>query len=245
MWIIPVTQASLRHRALGESLSTGVAGLDDILGGGYRRSSCTLITGTSGTGKTTFACSFVLAAVEAGDRVLYLDFEESWDALVSCMVSPGLDLTPARESGRLRFLSTMPESQGIEEHLIQAFRAIDKFEPDHLIVDAISACRRMGSTHAAFDYLLRLMDQCKARGITTLLTNLTSPADAAREITGIDLSSVIDTVVLLRYVETGGGYKRELGILKSRGRAHSKRIHAFHITDHGIEIDRTEVAGGE
>lgn len=238
-WIIPVTQASLRHAGLGESLSSGVDQLDEILGGGYRRNACTLLTGNSGTGKTTFACAFALSMVSLGERVLYLDFEESWDALVSCMLSTGLDMRPAKDSGKLKFVSKMPESQGIEEHLIQAFRAFEDFEPQHLIIDAISACRRMGSEQAAFDYLIRIIDHCKQRSITTLLTNLTSVMAPGREITGIDLSSVIDTVIVLRNVEKQGRYVRDLGVLKSRGRAHSNHIHEFRITDNGFEIERT------
>ncbi len=245
VWIIPVTQTSLRHCSHGESLSSGVAKMDEILGGGYPRASCTLITGSSGTGKTTFACSFALSAVNAGERVLYLDFEESWDALSSCMLSPGIDLRPAHESGRLRFLSAMPESQGIEEHLISVYRTIEEFQPNHLVLDAISACRRMGSSHAAFDYLLRLVDHCKQRGITCLLTNLTSTTDASQEITGIDLSSVIDTVVIVRNVEAQGGFKRELSVLKSRGRGHSNLIYDFRITDGGVVIAQKEATDGE
>jgi circadian clock protein KaiC len=178
--------------------------------------------------------------VSVGERILYLDFEESWDALVSCMLSPGLDMRLAMDSGKLKFLSNMPESQGIEEHLIQAFRAIEDFNPQHLIIDAISACRRMGSDHAAFDYLIRIIDHCKQRGITTLLTNLISVMGPDREITGIDLSSVIDTVIVLRNVEKQGRFIRDLGVLKSRGRAHSSRLHEFRITDNGIEIIETE-----
>lgn len=114
------------------------------MSGGYQRCSCNLITGTSGTGKTTFACSLARSASLNGERVFYLNFEESLDAMSSCMLSPGIDLRPSFDSGRLRFLSAMPESQGIEEHLIQSFRIIEEFEPSFLIVDAISACRRMG-----------------------------------------------------------------------------------------------------
>jgi len=237
VWIIPVTRASLSQRALGSAVSSGVPGLDAILSGGYRRGSCTLITGTSGTGKTTFACAFVRSVASLGERLLYLDFEESWEAIVSCMTSSGIDLREPLGSGHLRFLSVMPESQGIEEHLIQVFRAIEDFQPAFMVVDAISACRRMGSEHAAFDYLLRLIDHCKARGITTLLTNLTAFQSETEEITGIDLSSVIDTVIILRNTESAGAFRRELAILKSRGRNHSNRVHEFRITGHGIEID--------
>jgi circadian clock protein KaiC len=240
VWIIPVTQTSLQHQALGACLSSGVAGLDALLDGGYRRSSCVLISGYSGTGKTTFACSFVASIIAQGERLLYLNFEESWDALVSCMISPGIDLQQSLASGNLRFVSTMPESQGIEEHLIQAFQEIEAFQPRHLVLDAISACRRMGSAHAAFDYLLRLMDHCKERGVTAVLTNLTASPEPVNEITGIDLSSVIDTVILLRNIEREGCFVRELAVLKSRGRAHSRLIHEFQITNRGVVITAKE-----
>ncbi len=236
VWIIPVTRANLQHHAFGESISTGISDLDELLDGGYRRNSCTLISGSSGTGKTTFVCSFAVSAAAKGEKILYLDFEESWESLTSCMVSPGIDLKKAKKTGNLYFQSSMPESQGIEEHLIRAFRKIEEFKPKYLIVDAISACRRMGSSHAAFDYLLRLINHCKTIGITSLLTNLTDTKDARDEITGIDLSSVIDTVILLRNLESEGRFTREIGILKSRGRKHSESIHQFKITDAGIQI---------
>jgi len=152
------------------------------------------------------------------------------------MLSPGIDLRPALESGFLRFLSVMPEAQGIEEHLIQAFRGIEELKPEIVIVDAISACRRMGSRNSAFDYLLRLIDHCKTIGITSLLTNLTDSIKETQEITGIDLSSMIDTVIILRNVEQNGQFQRELSVLKARGRLHSNKIHAFQISDHGVSV---------
>lgn len=243
VWIIPITRANLMHQALGDSLQSGVSGLDPLLGGGYRRNSCTLISGSSGTGKTTFACSFIVAVIARAERILYFDFEESFEAISSCMISTGIDMDATHRSGYLRFVSVMPESQGIEEHLIQAFCEIERFQPKHLIIDAISACRRMGSSHAAFDYLLRLVDHCKKRGITVLLTNLSGASDAKDELTGFDLSSVIDTVIILRNVESHGRFIRELAILKSRGRAHSNRVHEFRITSHGIKIDAKEEEG--
>ncbi len=236
VWIIPVTATSLSHTALGDPISSGVAELDTLLGSGYRRGSCTLIAGTSGTGKTTFAASFTRDATARGERVFYLDFEESLEALLSCMSSLDIDLQPALDSGKLEFVSAMPESQGIEEHLIQAFKVMERFSPNFIIVDAISACQRMGSHHAAFDYLLRLVDHCKQLGITTVLTNLTSNTKETLEITGMDLSSMIDTVIILRNTERNGEYVRELAILKSRGQAHSNKVHEFTLSAHGIKI---------
>jgi len=94
----------------------------------------------------------------------------------------------------------------------------------------------MGSEQASFEYLLRLIDHCKSRGITALLTNLTPTGAPGDTITGIDLSSVIDTVILLRHVEVRGELNRTLLILKSRGQRHSNRAQEFLITDNGIEL---------
>ena len=96
----------------------------------------------------------------------------------------------------------------------------------------------MGTHHSAFDYLLRLIDYCKRRGITSFLTNLTSSIDRPNEITGIDLSSVIDTVIQVRHTERHGEMNRSLVIIKSRGRHHSHKVWEFAITDTGIEIRR-------
>ncbi|ARN55893.1 circadian clock protein KaiC [Sedimentisphaera salicampi] len=234
--IIPVTTTSLQHKGLGKSVSSGVEKLDELLGGGYRRNSCNLISGTSGTGKTTLVCSFVSSICQNGEKALYIDFEESQQAVVEGMLSPGINLKAHIDKGLLKFHPVMPEALGVEEHLVRVFRLIEEFNPGFLVVDAISACRRMGDKHAAFDYILRLINYCKQRGITTLLTNLADNEREGREITGIDLSSVIDTVILLRNVEFQGRLNRLLLILKSRARAHSNQCHLFKITDNGIKI---------
>jgi len=236
LWIIPVTETQLTHIPLGKTIPTGVQGLDELMGGGYMTSSCNLITGTSGTGKTTFAASFSRTTTARQERVLYINFEESPASMVGCMLSPNIDLRPALETGLLRFLSVMPEAQGIEEHLIQAFRTMEELNPHVVIVDAISACRRMGSRNSAFDYLLRLIDHCKTLGVTILLTNLTDSIKDTQEITGIDLSSMIDTVIILRNVEQDGRFQRELSVLKARGRWHSNYVHSFQISSKGVFV---------
>ena len=169
--LIPVSKTELTHQPLGPKVSSGLAGLDAMLDGGYRRASCILIAGTSGTGKTTLASTFAQAACRRGEKVLYLSFEESQEAMVAGMLSAGIDLRPALRARRLLVQTALPEAMGSDNHLIRALEAIDTFKPDHLILDAISACVRMGSEQAAFDYLMRLVGVVKERGITCILTN--------------------------------------------------------------------------
>ena len=126
---------------------------------------------------------------------------------------------------------------GSDNHLIRAMEAIDSFKPDHLILDAISACVRMGSEQAAFDYLMRLVSVVKERGITCILTNqISGLVGSDEELSGIGFSSVVDAVVQLRFVETGQEISRQMLVVKSRGSAHSNRRQSFVITDRGIEF---------
>lgn len=234
--LIPITSNRLQHRSPGPKVSSGQARLDDVLAGGYQRGTSILIVGTAGAGKTTLACVFAQAACRRGERVLYLNFEESPESMVSNMLSPGLALGPLVKTGRLVVQSYLPEAMGVEEHLFHALNALDELHPQHVVVDAISACKRMGSEHAAFEYLMRVLNACKERGITCIYLNQATGLDIVAEISGIGISSIIDTVILLRQLPIVDAIKRQLVVMKSRGSKHSEQFHEFRITDRGIDL---------
>lgn len=234
--VIPITSGALHHRPLGPKVSSGQPRLDEVLAGGYGRGAGILIMGTTGAGKSTLACMFAQAACQRGERVLYLNFEESADSMVGNMASSSVVLRPAMQAGRLVVRSYLPEAMGVEEHLFLALKALDEFQPQHVVVDAISACKRMGSEHVAFEYLMRLLNACKERGITCIYLNQAAGPDVVAEISGIGISSVIDTVVLLRQLPVGKAMKRDLIVMKSRGSKHSEQFHEFRITDRGFDL---------
>lgn len=241
--VIPISEFDLQHQAMGPHVSSGNEQLDSVLGGGYRRGSSVLIAGSSGTGKTTVASTFVKAACDRGEKVLYLGFEESEEAMVATMLSPGIDLNPAIKKGLLNVVTAMPEAFGTEKHLVRNFEMIDERKPDHVIVDAISSFERMGSGRAAFEFAMRLANRCKDKGITLIMvTQLKGSADDGTSISGIGISSIIDALLWLRFVEEGNKLQRKLLVIKSRGSKHSNQYHDFLITDHGIEVP-DEAAG--
>jgi circadian clock protein KaiC len=208
-----------------------------MLDGGFRHASCILIAGSSGTGKTTLASAFARAASRRHEKVLYLNFEESQEAMIAGMLSAGIDLRPALRTKRLMVQTALPEAMGSDNHLIRALEAMDSFKPDHLILDAISACVRMGSERAAFDYLMRLVAVVKERGITCILTNqITGLLGGGEELSGIGFSSVVDAVIHLRFVDAGQEIGRQILVVKSRGSGHSNRRESFYITEQGIEF---------
>ncbi len=244
--VIPISEFSLQHKPLGPFISSGNSQLDRILGGGYRKGSSILVSGASGTGKTTLANTFAKAACDRGEKVLFIGFEESEEAVVETMLSPGIDLRPAIQAGRLKFTTAMPEACGTEKHLIHAFKQIDDFKPDHVVVDAISAFERMGSDRAAFEFAMRLINRCKDRGITVIMANQSSGGAEERQvISGLGISSMIDTILRLHYGEAGNRIKRVLVVIKSRGSKHSNHYHDFQITNHGIKLSGGSAGNGQ
>lgn len=234
--VMPVPSMTLADRALRERVSTGNAALDAHTGGGLWRGSCVLVAGASGTGKTTLAATFALAAGARGERVLYVSYEESAEQLIGAMRSVGLDLQRAQDAGGLRLLPLMPESLGVEAHLRAVIRAIEEFAAAHLVIDAISGCWRMGSTRAAFDFLVRLLTHCKAAGITCLFINQMTTALEQPDASGFGITSLVDTLMQLNLEPAETTRHRTLAIVKSRGTAHSQAEHRFAITDHGIDL---------
>ncbi|MBF0101384.1 MAG: circadian clock protein KaiC [Desulfobacterales bacterium] len=242
--IIPVSTAGLRHKSLGSRISSGHPHLDSMLSGGFRRGSCILIAGGTGAGKSIMTTTIVKHFAENGEHVLYIGFEESEEAIIENMLSPGIDLRPIIESGQLLFLTAMPESMGVEEHLLRAIYNIEIFHAQHVVVDAISACYRMGTKKASFDFLMRLMNYCKDRNITLFLINQLEETMNIYQLSGAEISSLVDTAIHLGMIEIGGEINRTIMILKSRGSRHSNQYREFKITDNGLDLVDVYVGEG-
>jgi len=211
------------------------------LGGGYQRGTCILISGATGTGKTAIASTFAASATGEGQKILYVNFEESSEGLITGMRSLGIDLSSAIKGSALQIISIMPESRGIEEHFFHIIRAVGRFNPQHLALDAISAIKRIAGEDAAFDFLVRIVAYCKNKGITVLLINQAMTLSGHHEISGIGISSIIDTIILLDYKDERDELRRSLLVMKSRRARHSNKHHDFYLTDRGIQIDEGSI----
>ena len=234
--VLPITSLGLEHTASTERVSTGIPRLDAMLGGqGFYRGSTILVSGTAGTGKTSMAASFAEAASRRGERVLYFVFEESPSQVMRNMRSIGIDLEPWIQGGQLRFHASRPTVYGLEMHLATMARAINDFKPDVVILDPISTLINVGAPAEVKAMLMRLVDMMKLRGITAFFTDLVRGGNPL-EHTDVAISSLVDTWLLLRDIESSNERNRGLYILKSRGMAHSNQIREFRLTDHGIEL---------
>ncbi len=234
--VLPVTSLGLNYISSPERISTGIPRLDTMLSGkGYFRGSTVLVSGSAGTGKTSIAAQFAEAACKREERVLFFTFEESPSQLVRNMRSIGINLEPWVKKGLLQFHATRPTLYGLETHLATSIKLINKFEPNVFILDPINGFMIGENQTEVKTMLLRLVDFLKMRRITAFFTSLTS-ATENMEIPDVYISSLIDTLMLVRDIEIGGERNRGLYVLKSRGMAHSNQIREFRLTNHGIEL---------
>jgi circadian clock protein KaiC len=234
--VLPITSAGLQHEGSDERVSSGIQRLDAMLGGkGYFRGSSVLISGTAGTGKTSIAAHFAAAACARGERCLYLAFEEAPEQIMRNMRSIGVDLAPWVKKGLLRFHATRATMHGLELHLALVHKLVRDFRPGAVVVDPVSTLLQAGESQDATAMLTRLIDYLKMQKITALLTNLTAGGEEL-ERTDANISSIVDTWLLLRDVELAGERNRSMYVLKSRGMAHSNQLREYHFSNAGIEI---------
>ncbi len=234
--LLPITSLELAYEAPTERVSTGIERLDTMLGGeGYYRGSSVLISGTAGTGKTSMVAHFAHAACQRGERCLFFAFEESGNQIIRNMRSIGIDLEPWVDRGLLQFRAARSTLYGLERQLEVMREWIERFNPHVVILDPISNLIAVGTEHEVKSMLTRLIDFLKTRQITTLVTDLTH-GGRPLEATEVHVSSLMDTWILLRDIESNGERNRGLYILKSRGMRHSNQIREFVLTDHGINL---------
>lgn len=226
----------MNHKAPTERISSGVARLDNMLDGkGFYRGSSILISGTAGTGKSTIAAHFVNAACKRGERALFFAFEESQDQIIRNMRSVGIDLEQYVKQGCLEFRNARPSNFGLEVHLALIHKAIAEYEPDIVVVDPITNFLAVGDVMDTKSMLTRLIDFLKMRQITAMFNSLTGSTYEIED-SQVGVSSLMDTWLLVKNIESNGERNRGLYILKARGIAHSNQVREFLLTDHGIEL---------
>jgi len=243
--ILPITSLGLDYPVSTERIATGVPKLDAMLDGkGFYQGSTILVSGTAGTGKTSLSATFADAACRRGERCLYFAFEESPNQIIRNMGSIGIDLARWVKKGLLKFHSARPSLYGLEMHLVTFHKVIDAFNPQVFVVDPISNLSAAGTEAEVKSILTRLLDHLKVKKITTFLTDLTH-FGGSLEHTSEEISSLIDTWLLLRDIELKGERNRGLYILKSRGMVHSNQIQEFLLTNQGIDLIDIYTGSGE
>ena len=242
--VLPITSIQLDHKASSDRIPTGIARLDDMLGGkGVYRGSSVLISGAPGTGKSSIGAKFADTACRRGERAILFAYEESPEQLLRNMRSVGIDLAPWVKKGLLQIHSSRPTMHGLEQHLVMMHDTVLAFQPSVVVVDPISNLTLDDTEAEVKPTLMRLIDFLKKLQITSVFTSLTNGGNAPED-SQIGVSSLMDTWLLLRNVEFNGERNRLISVLKSRGMAHSNQVREFLMSDAGIDL-RDVYLGGD
>ncbi|MGB0909579.1 MAG: circadian clock protein KaiC [Nitrospirales bacterium] len=237
--IIPLSAIELTQKSTSIRISSGNGDLDLMCGGGFFRDSILLASGATGCGKTLLTNVFMSAGVQNAERCLLLAFEESRDQVVRNASGWGIDFQAMEKTGKLKVVCTYPEHDNLEDHLIMIKKIIEDYRPTRLALDSLSALQRVSSGKGFREFVIGLTSYVKAFQIATLFTSTTSYGlNGNSSVTADHISTITDSIILLRYVEFFGEMHRGLTVLKMRGSHHDKEIREFTINNTGLHIGR-------
>jgi circadian clock protein KaiC len=223
-------QASKRHQ-----LSSGLPELDALIGGGLEEGSSTLISGPSGTGKSSLAAQFIHAASQRGEPSAMFLFEEARDNLLNRCSNLGLELNHALEQDLLTIQQIDPAELSPGEFTHAVMRAVER-GARIIVIDSLN-----GYLNAVPDerfltiYLHELLTYLGQRGVVSILVGVQSGVLGAMT-SAVDASYLADNVIMLRYFEAVGEVRQAISVFKKRGSAHERSIRRFYLGSDGIRV---------
>lgn len=227
----------LNYKVSSEKKGTGIKELDEMLDGGLKEGTITLISGATGTGKTVFALKFLLDGAENGERGVLISFEEPIDQIKENAHKIGLDLDKYLKDGLIEIRFISPIELDVDRHAFEIMDMIKKDTVHRFVIDSISAFEGSVTDIQKYkDYMWALAQMLKREGVTSIFTILNENPFSPMVVTNIQISLIADNIIVLRYVEDNSKIRKVLTILKARGSDHSKELREYEITSQGITI---------
>lgn len=229
------------HQSGNQRLSTGIAGLDEMMSGGIPRGDSLVLAGPTGTGKTTFAMNFVAAGLAAGETAVIAIFEEHPEVYLRRARSIEVDLSEAVRQDRLRIIYLRPLDLSVDETLDEIRSAVRQVGATRVVIDSISGFEMALAPAFREDFresLYRLIGALTGIGVTMFSTVevVEKEGQTGLQLTGYQVSFLTDDIVSQRYVEIEGELKKALVVVKMRGSNHSREFRAYEITGTGVQL---------
>ena len=222
-----------------DRLSFGSKALDEMIGGGLIRGTASLVSGAPGVGKTTLGLQFLIAGIKEDQPALLVSFEEFPASLIRDALQLGWDLKEMEREGLFKIIFTSPEV------LLGSLKAQDSplsetlytLSPERMVIDSAAHFQRITNDPVELREIYNtLVNALKREGMTSLLLDEAVDVLALQQGRMASLPFLVDTVMLMRYVEVDSTMQRAIAVMKMRGSTHQKEIRRFQIQKGGLKI---------
>ncbi|MFZ5672416.1 MAG: circadian clock protein KaiC [Pseudomonadota bacterium] len=236
MVAVPLSSLRLEQQSSTKRVTSGNAELDRMCGGGFFRDSVTLVSGATGTGKTLLVTNFLAGGVAAGERGLLIGYEESRGQLFRNAKGWGVDFEAMEAQGSLKIVCLYPEAQGLPDHLLMIRDLVQGFRPDRIAIDSLSALERVAPETGFREFLISLTSFIKKHEIAGLCTATDKSLVGGHSASEQHISTLTDSIILLRYIQQSAVMSRGIMVLKMRGSEHDKNVRQLTIDGTGMHL---------
>lgn len=220
-----------------ERVSTGVGGLDALLGGGLPRASATIVQGGTGTGKTLLGLQFLLEGARRGEAGIQFTLEETADQLRGTAEGFGWGLADYERRGLVTLSYISPVELSTDTFLDRARQQVEQRGARRAVLDSLTSLAFGAPSDRRFKELVySLTKHFRALGVTLNANMETPDLLGTSQLSGYGISFAADNVIQLKYVEVDGDLERGISVLKARGVRHATEVRKLTISPTGIEV---------
>jgi circadian clock protein KaiC len=232
-------QTRKRRPQKRERLSTGVPGLDEMIGGGVIAGDAIMLTGPAGSGKSTVATQFVVAGVAKGETGVIAVFEEYPEEYLARANSRNAEVGKMRDAGKLELIYLRPLDLSVDEALAAILEAVERLHAKRVVIDSLSGFEVALAPTFREDFresLYRLVGTLTATGVTVFMTAEVAEAFSEARFTSENVSFITDEIIIQRYIEMKGELRRVMAVIKMRGSDHTHEFRSYDVTEKGVIV---------
>ncbi len=232
-------QTRIRRLQKRERLSTGVPGLDEMIGGGVIAGDAVMLTGPAGSGKSTVATQFMVAGAAKGETGVIAVFEEYPEEYLARANSRNPEVGRMLTAGKLELIYLRPLDLSVDEALSAILEAVERLKAKRVVIDSLSGFEVALAPTFREDFresLYRLVGTLTATGVTVFMTAEVSEAFSEARFTSENVSFITDEILVQRYVEIEGELRRVMAVIKMRGSDHTHEFRLYEVTASGVVV---------
>jgi circadian clock protein KaiC len=232
-------QTLKRQPTKRERQSTGVPGMDEMIGGGVIAGDAVLLTGPAGSGKSTVATQFMVAGLEQGETGVIAGFEEYPEEYIARASERNPDVAKMIKAGKLEIIYLRPLDLSVDEALFSILEASGRLGAKRVVIDSLSGFEVALAPTFREDFresLYRLVGTLTATGVTVFMTAEVSEAFREARFTSENVSFITDEIIVQRYVEIEGELGRVMAVIKMRGSEHTHEFRSYEVTPKGVVV---------